>query len=97
MLPDKRQIHRTSFRSSRGLSGPDTEISFETAKTPDVRELMGEYLSEQEISQLERISSMPDADTIAQQAKDEAEAAYLAEKRPWLKSRKAGKCLLPMR
>ena len=64
------------------FQSPDTEISFETAKTPDVRELMGEYLSEQEISQLDRISSMPDADAIAQQAKDEAEAAYLAGETP---------------
>ncbi len=58
------------------LPASDTEIGFEAGSAPDVRTLMGDMLSAQEIAQMERIGGMPDAEHIALRAKEEARLAY---------------------
>ena len=54
----------------------DTALSFEAQAGRDMQEVMGAVLSEDEIAQMEQFGAMPDMQTIADEARAEAQQAY---------------------
>ena len=65
------------------LSVVDTDIGYDRGEAPDLDELMGSVLNEDELRDLKRIGSRKSADEIAEEAAREAEEAFEAGDAPF--------------